>query len=91
MNKHEQSCIAAKYCILLSNSASVFVVVVVVIKYHCCQSCCQCCCHFYDPDWKKASKNTYETWQMRFFSFSFSFYLVDWLEHLPMNSENTVL
>ena len=31
INKHEQSCIAAKYCILLSNSASVFVVVVILV------------------------------------------------------------
>ena len=33
MNKHEQSCIAAKYCILLSNSASVFVVTLVVVTF----------------------------------------------------------
>ena len=33
MNKHEQSCIGAKYCILLSNSASVFVVTLVVIIF----------------------------------------------------------
>ena len=30
-NKHEQLCIAAKYCILPSNSASVFVVVVIIV------------------------------------------------------------
>ena len=33
MNKHEQACIAAKYCILLSNSACVFVVTLVVIIF----------------------------------------------------------
>ena len=33
MNKHEQSCTAAKYCILLSNSACVFVVTLVVIIF----------------------------------------------------------
>ena len=33
MNKHEQSCIAAKFCILLSNSASVFVVIIFVVTF----------------------------------------------------------